>query len=164
MGIQSQSYAVLDFGRLGRLGCFGRADAVRVEVSQPLLSLCRKKRQQISTNFNKFQQISSKSFASRRSLTAKSCRPIGNKKKPSTHAPTSHRTHTHAHTTSCRRQLPSMLFSSRSRSPSSKVDTKVELCVETKLLLFLPPIRTHFRRRFSFRTEISFSELKLKNQ
>ena len=79
MGIQSQSYAVLDFGRLGR---FGRADAVRVGVSQPLLSLCRKKRQQISTNFNKFQQISTKSFASRRSLTAKSCRPIGNKKKP----------------------------------------------------------------------------------
>jgi hypothetical protein len=53
MGIQSQSYAVLDFGRLGRLGRFGRADAVRVGVSQPLLSLCRKKRQQISTNFKK---------------------------------------------------------------------------------------------------------------
>ena len=49
---------------------------------------------------NKFQQISRKSFASRRSLTAKSCRPIGNKKKPSTHAPTSHRTHTQAHTAS----------------------------------------------------------------
>ena len=50
MGIQSQSYAVLDFGRLGRLGRFGRADAVRVGVSQPLI---RKKRQQISTNFKK---------------------------------------------------------------------------------------------------------------
>ncbi len=72
--------------------------------------------QKAPTNFNKFQQISTKSFASRRSLTAKSCRPIGNKKKPSTHAPTSHRTHTQAHTASCRRQLPSMLFSSRSIS------------------------------------------------
>jgi hypothetical protein len=38
MGIQSHSYAVLDFGRLGP---FGRADAVRVGVSQPLLSLCQ---------------------------------------------------------------------------------------------------------------------------
>ena len=36
--------------------------------------------QKAPTNFNKFQQISTKSFASRRSLTAKSCRPIGNKK------------------------------------------------------------------------------------
>jgi hypothetical protein len=107
MGIQSQRYAVLDFGRLGR---FERADAVRVGVSQPLLSLLSAK------SANKFQQISRKSFASRRSLTAKSCRPIGNKKKPSTHAPTSHRTHTQAHTASCLRQLPSMLFSSRSIS------------------------------------------------
>jgi hypothetical protein len=44
--------------------------------------------QKAPRNFKKFQEISRKSFASRRSLTAKSCRPIGNKKKPSMHAPT----------------------------------------------------------------------------
>jgi hypothetical protein len=76
MGIKSRSYAVLDFGRLGRLGRFGRADAVRVGVSHPLVKASAAK------SANKFQQISRKSFASRRSLTAKSCRPIGNKKKP----------------------------------------------------------------------------------
>ena len=60
MGIQSQSYAVLDFGRLGRLGRFGRADAVRVGVSQPLLASYPPK---APTNFNKFQEKVSQAAA-----------------------------------------------------------------------------------------------------
>ena len=59
-GMQSESFAFFYFFvslygntvtklcSFGRLGRFGRADAVRVGVSQPLI---RKKRQQISTNF-----------------------------------------------------------------------------------------------------------------
>jgi hypothetical protein len=81
------SFGFWTFGTFGTLRTGGRSPRGSQSPSpQPLP-------QKAPTNFNKFQR---KSFASRRSLTAKSCRPIGNKKKPSTHARTHITSHTHA--------------------------------------------------------------------